>query len=314
MKGFAMKRRNIFSLATALLLSFIFVDIASAYYNPKLGRFINRDPIGEPGAIILRQPASRGFIPRDPIPEEPNPYGYVMNSPTIMVDPFGLQSKGCCGPDVTAKLNELLAAFESMFAAAADVTQCKMCFGMVGPDGWDISEFHFAGLTDGYAPFQKDGCGTGGCAGTIAVGGQCYRANEVNYILWGKAHKLCHQAFYKWKKTRRVVRMVGNPQITYVTCTPCGACTASLAPFDLSNALGIATAWRLTGGARTRGGANVSGAGSISCRLQWTRVGWGDIAQVKDSCRMKGCAQSECCSPFDGMLSGHVDGNVFITD
>ena len=95
MKGFAMKRCNMFSLATALLLSFIFVDIASAYHNPRTGRFLSRDPIGEPGAVLLRTAATGGaFLPRDPHPvEDANPYHYVRNMPPNAVDPFGLQSQ-----------------------------------------------------------------------------------------------------------------------------------------------------------------------------------------------------------------------------
>lgn len=92
MKGFAMKRRNMLSLATALLVSFIFVDIASAYYNSRTGRFLNRDPIAEPGSIVIRQVAGRGFIARDPIDDQSNLYRFVRNSPTTRFDPFGLTS------------------------------------------------------------------------------------------------------------------------------------------------------------------------------------------------------------------------------
>lgn len=51
--------------ATALLAS---ADAASAYYSPRLGRFLNRDPINEPGAVLVRQAArpATAFIPRDP--------------------------------------------------------------------------------------------------------------------------------------------------------------------------------------------------------------------------------------------------------
>jgi hypothetical protein len=46
------------------------VHFASAFYDPTLGRWINRDPIGEQGG--------------------PNLHGFVGNNPILKVDPFGL--------------------------------------------------------------------------------------------------------------------------------------------------------------------------------------------------------------------------------
>lgn len=77
------------------LTSLAFVETASAYYDPRTGRFISRDPIGEPGAMLARgevqgRAAGRAFIPRDG--EElggSNRYAYVFNAPTDDVDPLG---------------------------------------------------------------------------------------------------------------------------------------------------------------------------------------------------------------------------------
>jgi len=102
-----MKRRTLLSLATALLVAFIFVDIASAYYHPSTGRFIGRDPIGEPGHVLVRSAASsRTFLPRDPVAsasvsssrglvmplsavEEPHTYRAMRNNPLTWIDPDG---------------------------------------------------------------------------------------------------------------------------------------------------------------------------------------------------------------------------------
>lgn len=69
-------------------------DAASAYYSPRMGRFLSRDPIDEPGAMVVRQAARQvtRFIPRDPIQtaENSNNYRFVDNNPVIYVDPTGL--------------------------------------------------------------------------------------------------------------------------------------------------------------------------------------------------------------------------------
>lgn len=65
-------------------------DVASAYYSPRLGRFLSRDPLSEPGAALVRQvSASTSFLPRDPVPE-PNAYLSFKNSPLSWFDPDGL--------------------------------------------------------------------------------------------------------------------------------------------------------------------------------------------------------------------------------
>lgn len=58
------------AVGLAILATLTVVDSALAYYNPSTGRFLNRDPIGEPGAVLVRQVAPQtAFIPRDTIGE-----------------------------------------------------------------------------------------------------------------------------------------------------------------------------------------------------------------------------------------------------
>lgn len=59
-----------FTKGIALLLLLTAVHSASAFYDPHVGRWINRDPIGERGGI--------------------NTYTFVGNSPTTRADAFGL--------------------------------------------------------------------------------------------------------------------------------------------------------------------------------------------------------------------------------
>ena len=63
-------------LASSLgLLAFLSAtQLASAFYDPSLGRWLNRDPIGERGGHNL--------------------YSFVRNSPVIFFDHYGLQSRG----------------------------------------------------------------------------------------------------------------------------------------------------------------------------------------------------------------------------
>lgn len=66
-----MKRIFVFSLLTVLAGSVLLVNSAECrMYDPKTGRFLQRDPIG--------------YI------DGPNPYTYVRNNPVNWIDPYGL--------------------------------------------------------------------------------------------------------------------------------------------------------------------------------------------------------------------------------
>ncbi len=68
-------------MKTLIALSLIaLVQTAQAFYEPSLGRFINRDPINELGGLNL--------------------YGFVRNNPIMHVDPLGL----ACGSGITEKI------------------------------------------------------------------------------------------------------------------------------------------------------------------------------------------------------------------
>jgi hypothetical protein len=90
-----------------VLFVLLTAQIASAYYCPSTGRWLSRDPIGEPGFENLRAAGafpkigrvtspipltSSRWINRDPIVEtkEPNRYVFVQNSPVQKIDVRGL--------------------------------------------------------------------------------------------------------------------------------------------------------------------------------------------------------------------------------
>jgi len=74
--------------ASALLALLSVTNLASAYYDPGVQRWISRDPIREPGFDLVRRHqrrASRG---------EPNRYIFVLNNPERWVDYDGLWHSG----------------------------------------------------------------------------------------------------------------------------------------------------------------------------------------------------------------------------
>jgi hypothetical protein len=88
-----MRNGNKLTVGLAILATLMMVDSALAYYNPRTGRFLSRDPVGEPGAILIREvAATTAFIPRDPggAAAEGNTYRYANNSPAVYIDPHGL--------------------------------------------------------------------------------------------------------------------------------------------------------------------------------------------------------------------------------
>ncbi len=83
-----MKNRTITTMLVAATALLALADAASAYYSPRLGRFLNRDPINEPGHVLVqtyRQPTA--FIPRDPM--ENNRYVSFRNNAISWFDPNG---------------------------------------------------------------------------------------------------------------------------------------------------------------------------------------------------------------------------------
>jgi hypothetical protein len=76
-----MRNKTNTTVLVATLTLLALADAASAYYSPRLGRFLSRDPIDEPGAVLLRQTAApstplfatrsqqfhKTFIPRGPL-------------------------------------------------------------------------------------------------------------------------------------------------------------------------------------------------------------------------------------------------------
>lgn len=100
-----MKNKIVAIWLAALVASLVLTDTASAYYSPRLGRFLNRDPLLEPGADLARRTTTAGagvrFVPRDPVPrgrreENANLYQYVDSNPVCQIDLLGLKKYSYC--------------------------------------------------------------------------------------------------------------------------------------------------------------------------------------------------------------------------
>ena len=80
-------KSNIHRIVVVLIAAFVgMAEVANAFYDPGLQRWINRDPIGEEGFTILHSPETTGES------DGPNLYAFVGNDPGNKTDSFGLIS------------------------------------------------------------------------------------------------------------------------------------------------------------------------------------------------------------------------------
>ena len=190
---------------TKSIITVLFVllaaQIASAYYCPSTGRWLSRDPMGEPGFEHLRaagvvpkigqvvSPASLPpgrWINRDSVAseKEPNRYTMVGNNTPNQFDILGLNSCNC-GPDITQSVNKMLLEVDNAYGSWSELQRCAACttlyLNLVS--GWDVDLFAPPG---GYP-----GQGDGPCRFTFTFNGTCYYAGSLNYALFGRASALC---------------------------------------------------------------------------------------------------------------------------
>ena len=124
-------------------------------YDPNLGRWISRDPIGEKGGL--------------------NVYAYVGNQPTRFIDPYGLDSydPGCLHEVLNTAMNAVLslAAIGSVIAAAYGLVpgMQEVTLAILGTIGVLVA---FAGVAYGAATASDsaDWILTG-IGGVVGVGG-----------------------------------------------------------------------------------------------------------------------------------------------
>jgi RHS repeat-associated protein len=128
-----MKRQihhTIWFLALLALLSA--PHLASAYYDPGVQRWVNRDPVGDPGfeALRGRKPTIVG--------DGPNLYAFIHNDPLQRTDALGLARAHMC-PQKLWRLGDCLNQALHKYKAALkkadrDADDCyDTCMGMSDP-------------------------------------------------------------------------------------------------------------------------------------------------------------------------------------
>ena len=96
-----------------VLFVLLTAQVASAYYCPSTGRWLSRDPIGEPGFQVVTRPENSAssktarWVQRDyAFPKsEPNIYEFVGNNPVGKLDLLGLIGEGGVWPPPPNEIN-----------------------------------------------------------------------------------------------------------------------------------------------------------------------------------------------------------------
>jgi hypothetical protein len=201
-------------MVLALLAGLLLAQNALAFYNPQAGRWLNRDPIAERGGLNLYIPANNDMIRRV------DKLGLMLPDFPISQPPTA-RSCGRCGPDVTDAVARTLEAVQDSFldddnpnyrvsdkdddpAADADTYRrraCKKLFSRGhGETAWEISPLGRLGVSGNPPKDLPPGItprdfGTGECDRTVVYRGRCVWASALNYIIFGKASKLCSDKF-----------------------------------------------------------------------------------------------------------------------
>jgi len=150
--------------------------------------------------------------------------------PDLGVHLSSIPVTGKCGPDVTDAVAKTLAEVETTFSDdhnpkylppdTPDMHRYSACQALYAPvagvggsgTAWDIRPLITLGnrniprdLPTGLESADFPVAGT--CGGTVVYQGLCRWASAVNYALWGKANRLCHDKF----GNRPFTIQTGNP-------------------------------------------------------------------------------------------------------
>jgi RHS repeat-associated protein len=188
------------------------------YYSPELGRWPSRDPIGEQGGVNLYvfvgnivmdridilgreawpRPGQEWFpVPGNPVvgPAEPVPVIGPDDPPPGGIDfPIVPRCSGrCCGPDVTEKLDRTLLSISSTYFGWTVPQRLRACVELYNPVFWTgsggfVNAWDILGLAMEFPSSPS-------CSQTGLYRGKCYYRGSMNYVMWGKANRLCRGTF-----------------------------------------------------------------------------------------------------------------------
>jgi RHS repeat-associated protein len=177
------------------------------YYNPQLGRWVNRDPITEYGwAIAFGERLDINYSVVLKIGHIEPLYLAAWNDTIDNVDYLGLRRapgnpvNGCCtcGPEHKEALITTLIDVRQRFNA---LSWMERNFRQCNPLNWiGVWDIHF-----------KSDPNCGGCKETVMVGGICYDKWEVNYLLFGVMSRLCNNTQLAMRNNIRDWKRFGKP-------------------------------------------------------------------------------------------------------
>ena len=151
------------------------------YCSPRLGRWLSRDPLGEPGAVTLARAARDRFAQPGPsqLPRRPNAFVYIGNAPPLRVDPLGQRECCKCGPDITGAIVHHLNRFISQ--RPGDLSWwLPSGVGVLEP----IARGNGSVFTDAFQRLAAaSDCGKGPCAGTVTLCDLCMSGYHIDHIL-----------------------------------------------------------------------------------------------------------------------------------
>lgn len=143
------------------------------YYNSETGRWLSRDPVDEEGGANL--------------------YCSVRNDSIARFDPFGLEAKCVCGPDITDALRSTINAIASAFFSAPKSVRDAACWSLLNPNtagaAWDINDLRAGNFVSSCGERDRDNRKI--CKDTVTIDGGCHYRGSVNYVLIGMAAKIC---------------------------------------------------------------------------------------------------------------------------
>jgi hypothetical protein len=196
----------------------------------------------------------------------------------------------CCGLDISIALADGLKKVEGAFQALSRKKKYDVCHAMVTEGGWDINQLTFENPNRFLA---KGACGgPGPCSRTVTVNGECHLAENVNYVLWGKMNRLCHD----WVKATGTVARPGSGARNSILVNVAedgqnSNLIAVIHRYDLETALGWVTKYRKI----FHGGTGIPG------REAWTKAGWNGDYKLASGEQVANC--KPCPLKYTGVLT-----------
>lgn len=184
-----------------------------AYFDPSIGRWASRDPLGDSRVDQLTRPGKSSMASAiKPVAQRSqttlNLYAFVGNTPTTKTDYLGLdvntppvtvsaQVACCkCGLSVDGYVEQTLNNITRTFQSADYLTKCAACNDLWIPDspGYVIDAWDMLTIQSG-VPTISQGTFCAPCAKRVTFRGGCYDPADVNYIMWGHITSLCKEEF-----------------------------------------------------------------------------------------------------------------------